>query len=284
MTLAEAQVLINRPEPKLPPLAPSTPSSPRSPIVQSPQICGFQEVDLRSPDVVPAERPDKVAIPMSSAPSMQPSRRHSIAAPTQAVSASCTRPKAMPVAVRLDNASASRTPSRAVRLSALDDSSWAQSPVQPPSPGQRPSTTKAWNAQSCYAFTGWPFVARVGNPSASQPQHAATPSRCSSWARSRSVPSSHKREEHELPSLLEAVGGFYKELLQGTRCTIPDSVVIHDRSVEIDLSHEFPPERREAQIDPQDNFNHIHRFHRTPRLAYLGAASMPPPNELVYSL
>lgn len=52
-------------------------------------------------------------------------------------------------------------------------------------------------------------------------------------------------------SLLEAFGGFYKQLVQGTKCTGPDALAGNERFVEIDLSGEFPPERREAQVDPQ---------------------------------
>jgi len=47
----------------------------------------------------------------------------------------------------------------------------------------------------------------------------------------------------------EAFGGFYKQLVQGTRCTGPDVLAVNERFVEIDLSAEFPPERREAQVD-----------------------------------
>eukprot|EP00434_Breviolum_minutum_P026865 symbB.v1.2.023746.t1/scaffold1947.1/size119105/4 len=38
------------------------------------------------------------------------------------------------------------------------------------------------------------------------------------------------------------------ELLQVAECGVPETVSL-DRSAEIDLSHEFPPEQREAQID-----------------------------------
>lgn len=37
-------------------------------------------------------------------------------------------------------------------------------------------------------------------------------------------------------------------LWQVTECGIPE-YVSYDRSEEIDLSHEFPPEQREAQVD-----------------------------------
>lgn len=124
-----------------------------------------------------------------------------------------------------------RTPSpMCVMPTALDDSSWTgpQLPVQPPSPvpvARRPSTTKTPRAaDSNIGLSG----------------------------RSRVLPMAYRQEKaDEFPSLLEAFGGFYKELIQGIKCTMPDSVVIHDRSAEMDLSHEFPPERREAQIDPR---------------------------------
>jgi len=60
----------------------------------------------------------------------------------------------------------------------------------------------------------------------------------------------------------EAFGGFYKQLVQGTRCTGPDSLAVNERSVEIDLSAEFPPERREAQVDFLDP--------QVPQAAHLG--------------
>jgi len=76
-------------------------------------------------------------------------------------------------------------------------------------------------------------------------------------ARSRSVPLGQEVDEGsvmgETPpgSFLEAFGGFYKQLVQGTRCTGPEALAANERYVEIDLSGEFPPERREAQIDMQ---------------------------------
>jgi len=50
-------------------------------------------------------------------------------------------------------------------------------------------------------------------------------------------------------SFFEAFGGFYKQLVQGAKCTGPDALAVDERHVEIDLSAEFPPERREAQFD-----------------------------------
>ncbi|CAE6917689.1 NOV, partial [Symbiodinium sp. CCMP2592] len=44
--------------------------------------------------------------------------------------------------------------------------------------------------------------------------------------------------------------GIYAELWKGAECGVPESVT-YDRSAEIDLSHEFPPEQREAQVDPE---------------------------------
>lgn len=88
--------------------------------------------------------------------------------------------------------------------------------------------------------------------------------------RARSLPNARGVEvTGNMPGLFEAVDGFYKQLVQGTKCSIPDSAVFHDRSVEIDLSHEFPPERREAQVDPKEV---LPRF-LTPRIA--SSAAVP---------
>jgi hypothetical protein len=49
------------------------------------------------------------------------------------------------------------------------------------------------------------------------------------------------------------VGGFLEtvgRILDGTKCTGPDALAGNERFFEVDLSAEFPPERREAQIDP----------------------------------
>eukprot|EP00928_Gymnodinium_smaydae_P031659 TRINITY_DN23171_c0_g1_i1.p1 TRINITY_DN23171_c0_g1~~TRINITY_DN23171_c0_g1_i1.p1 ORF type:complete len:634 (+),score=140.96 TRINITY_DN23171_c0_g1_i1:204-2105(+) len=51
--------------------------------------------------------------------------------------------------------------------------------------------------------------------------------------------------------LAAAFGGLYDRLVFGIRCTGPDALARNERLVEIDLSHEFPPERRVAQVDPQ---------------------------------
>jgi len=84
-----------------------------------------------------------------------------------------------------------------------------------------------------------------------------TPPRSGVRFRSRSVPlgltaGEAERllmEDSQPISFFEAFGGFYKQLVQGTRCTGPDALAVNERFVEIDLSAEFPPERREAQID-----------------------------------
>lgn len=52
-------------------------------------------------------------------------------------------------------------------------------------------------------------------------------------------------------SFLETIDDFYRQLVLGTKCTGPDVLAINERAVEIDLSAEFPPERREAQFDFQ---------------------------------
>lgn len=66
----------------------------------------------------------------------------------------------------------------------------------------------------------------------------------------RRAPAPEAGEVDDL-GLFGFVGGFYDQLLQGVKCTGPESLAYNERFVEIDLSNEFPPERREAQIDPQ---------------------------------
>jgi hypothetical protein len=71
-------------------------------------------------------------------------------------------------------------------------------------------------------------------------------------------------EEPGVVGFLEAFGGFFStQLLQGTKCTGPDALAINERLVEIDLSHEFPPERRAAQVDLQSQMPHNHKIHAT---------------------
>ncbi|CAE7273471.1 unnamed protein product [Symbiodinium sp. KB8] len=74
-------------------------------------------------------------------------------------------------------------------------------------------------------------------------------------------------KETEQQSLLGAVAGIYAELLKGAECGVPESVT-YDRSAEIDLSHEFPPEQREAQVDPEA------AFHRPLRVCFAETASI----------
>lgn len=72
--------------------------------------------------------------------------------------------------------------------------------------------------------------------------------------RSRSLPPSPTRVEDDgtanAGSFLGGFGGFYKQLVHGTQCTGPDALAVNESSHEIDLSAEFPPERRMAQVDP----------------------------------
>lgn len=80
---------------------------------------------------------------------------------------------------------------------------------------------------------------------------AVSPGRCSvNRPRSRSLPGLGVGEVSDARPIgfLEAFGGFYKQLMQGTKCTGPDALAVDER-FEIDLSAEFPPERREAQVD-----------------------------------
>lgn len=74
-------------------------------------------------------------------------------------------------------------------------------------------------------------------------------------------------KETEQQSLLGAVAGIYAELLKGAECGVPESMT-YDRSAEIDLSHEFPPEQREAQVDPEA------AFHRPLRVCFAETASI----------
>jgi len=74
--------------------------------------------------------------------------------------------------------------------------------------------------------------------------------------RSQSVPimarpsiSPGQADEKGLLGFFEAFGGLYTQLVQGTKCTGPDALAVNERLVEIDLSAEFPPERRAAQVD-----------------------------------
>ena len=55
-------------------------------------------------------------------------------------------------------------------------------------------------------------------------------------------------QDNEKLSLYDTMEGIYTELWQVAECGVPETVSL-DRSAEIDLSHEFPPEQREAQID-----------------------------------
>lgn len=82
---------------------------------------------------------------------------------------------------------------------------------------------------------------------------AMTPPRSLAKPRSRSVPIALGAVSEAAVtgpvSFLEAFDGFYKQLVLGTKCTGPDALAVNERFVEIDLSAEFPPERREAQVD-----------------------------------
>mmetsp|Transcript_127330 Transcript_127330/g.396313 ORF Transcript_127330/g.396313 Transcript_127330/m.396313 type:complete len:355 (+) Transcript_127330:90-1154(+) len=85
-----------------------------------------------------------------------------------------------------------------------------------------------------------------------RPKGVAAPARAVGRPRSRSLPSASlaagEVSDARPIGFLEAFGGFYKQLVQGTKCTGPDMLTLDER-FEIDLSGEFPPERREAQVD-----------------------------------
>ncbi|CAL1132265.1 unnamed protein product [Cladocopium goreaui] len=61
-------------------------------------------------------------------------------------------------------------------------------------------------------------------------------------------PALSQQDTTEKLSLYDTMEGIYTEFWQVAECGVPDSVSL-DRSAEIDLSHEFPPEQREAQVD-----------------------------------
>lgn len=63
----------------------------------------------------------------------------------------------------------------------------------------------------------------------------------------RSKMSSEKDEG--VLGIFGAVGGLYQQLFDGIKCTSPDMLAASERLVEIDLSNEFPPERRASQVD-----------------------------------
>merc|ERR1711870_156764 len=66
-----------------------------------------------------------------------------------------------------------------------------------------------------------------------------------------SSPNTSAPDKAPIPaSFLDGVDGFYKLLVQGTHCTGPDVLAVNESSHEIDLSAEFPPEKRVAQVDP----------------------------------
>lgn len=71
--------------------------------------------------------------------------------------------------------------------------------------------------------------------------------------RSRSLPTAQTTGEEDdsasAVGFFEAFGGFYKQLVRGPQCTGPDVLAVNECSHEIDLSGEFPPEKREAQVD-----------------------------------
>lgn len=70
-------------------------------------------------------------------------------------------------------------------------------------------------------------------------------------------PALSQQDTTEKLSLYDTMEGIYTEFWQVAECGVPDSVSL-DRSAEIDLSHEFPPEQREAQVD-QALFYHRRR-------------------------
>lgn len=98
---------------------------------------------------------------------------------------------------------------------------------------------------------GSPLVAASGTPWRRDSE--------SHKSRSRSVPTGlraedavvRRQEEPSINGFFEAFGGFYKQLVHGSKCTGAggaDVLAAGERAWEIDLSHEFPPERRPAQV------------------------------------
>lgn len=66
---------------------------------------------------------------------------------------------------------------------------------------------------------------------------------------SRVIRSATLNTEDPSTGIFGAVGGFYHQFFNGIKCTSPEMVAATERLVEIDLSNEFPPERRESQVD-----------------------------------
>jgi len=132
------------------------------------------------------------------------------------------------------------------------------SPASSPRPQRLPPSRQTWPSSV-------PTLGLAVHPAALQPQcvsrlrlaAAPTPARCYSRQRSRGLPPPHPAAgagqavaDPSFVGVCRAVGDFYSELLKGSRCTGPDALAVDERFVEIDLSGEFPPERREAQVDP----------------------------------
>ncbi|CAJ1432587.1 unnamed protein product [Effrenium voratum] len=105
----------------------------------------------------------------------------------------------------------------------------------PPSPG--------FSSYACLGLPRFPHQTTPARPSLMTRAAACT----QPFAPKDTLPSEH--------GLFETMEGLYTELWQVAECGNPDSMVMYDRSEEIDLSHEFPPEPREAQVDPQAAFH-----------------------------
>ncbi|CAE7483265.1 unnamed protein product [Symbiodinium sp. CCMP2456] len=130
---------------------------------------------------------------------------------------------------------------------------------------QMPSTPARKAFQTCSPFS---------SPLSCRASIIKAPSASGGWATPLQVPrrpmwnrGGSTSKDTEQQSLLGAVAGIYAELLKGAECGVPESVT-YDRSAEIDLSHEFPPEQREAQVDPEA------AFHRPLRVGFAETASI----------
>lgn len=166
----------------------------------------------------------------------------------------------------------------------------SQGDSRPPSPPRRlsprckvaPPVFSSYSSEGRFATQGawasgsYPADGRIAGPfggeassSTAETIGSSTPgARPTAKSRSQSVPIPVRMPEVQEAGLFgffEAFGGFFSSQLQGTKCTGPDVLAINERLVEIDLSGEFPPERRAAQVDlmPQMPQRHcIRTYHR----------------------
>eukprot|EP00929_Paragymnodinium_shiwhaense_P105713 TRINITY_DN70789_c0_g1_i1.p1 TRINITY_DN70789_c0_g1~~TRINITY_DN70789_c0_g1_i1.p1 ORF type:complete len:488 (+),score=79.03 TRINITY_DN70789_c0_g1_i1:73-1536(+) len=132
-------------------------------------------------------------------------------------------------------------------------------PLQPSSGCSSQDSTPQFQEPPVAGTDSPPQVGRLAlSPPHSLPESLRTgtgvpaiPWNASSRPRATSVPQRVKKiNDSPTNGLFNVFGGFYDQLVLGTKCTGPDALASNERLVEIDLSSEFPPERRQAQVDP----------------------------------